>query len=346
MPKLSKDEIHKLIVGDPKRGVAGLQDDWWTRIAPDLLGSHGSYLRDVSGEEYLDLAGFFATAPVRFDHPRLRSEEFKEELWRAGFVRPSLSDFWTEELALFVKTFREIAVPSYMHHLFFIEGGALAVENALKAAFDWKVRRNMAKGVLKCDPVEERRPLGTRVISFENAFHGRSGYTLTLTHTADPRKYKYFPKFDWFRVTPPYLKFDPEGNAEIVGDIDKSLADIKDILDCYGDDIAAIVIEPIQAEGGDFHIPTEFFKDLRKLADQYEVLLIYDEVQAGMGTTGKMWAHQHFGPEALINLDGREAVGRGQGVFDDRFPFGEGGYHHRPGGVGLGPGNGGFAFQV
>ncbi len=302
MGKLSKEEIHKLIVGDPKKGVAGLQDDWWTGVAPDLEKSRGSYLVDVSGEEYLDLNGFFGTAPVRFDHPRLRSQEFKEELWRAGFYRPSLSDFWTEEMALFVKVFREVAVPNYMHHLFFIEGGALAVENALKAAFDWKVRRNMAKGVLKCDPVEERRPLGTRVISFENAFHGRSGYTLSLTHTADPRKYKYFPKFDWFRVQPPYLKFDSKGNAQVVGDIDKALKDIEDILDCYADDVAAIIIEPIQAEGGDLHIPAEFFKGLRELADKYEVLLIYDEVQAGMGTTGRFWAHQHFGPDAVPDL--------------------------------------------
>jgi L-lysine 6-transaminase len=299
---MKKVEIRKLIAGNPAKGVAGLQDDWWTEVAPDIWNSHGSYLRDVSGEEYIDMCGFFATAPVRFDHPKLRDQDFIRKIAKAGLYRPSISDFWTEEMAEFIDTFREVATPSYMHHYFFIDGGSLAVENALKAAFDWKVRMNMKKGKIKGDPAEESQPLGTKVLHFEKAFHGRTGYTLSMTHTADPRKYKYFPKFDWFRVEPPVMAFDCDGKVvnadEVAAQTKAALGQIEKIVGENGDDIAAILIEPIQCEGGDRHIPTDFFKALRKIADDNDIILIYDEVQTGMGTTGKMWAHEHFGPDA------------------------------------------------
>jgi len=299
---MDKIIIRNLIAGNPKRGIAGLQDDWWTYIAPDIWNSKGSYLRDECGDEYLDLCGFFGTAVVSFDHPKIRDESFLSKIAKVAMYRPSLSDFWTRELAEFVQTFREIATPSYMHHFFFIEGGALAVENALKAAFDWKVRLNIKKGKISEDTVEVLQPLGTKVLFFENAFHGRSGYTLSMTHTADPRKYKYFPKFNWFRINPPVLKFDADGkviNKEEVQEHEKKATnEINSIIEQYKDDIAAIIIEPVQCEGGDRHIPETFFKYLRKVSDQNDIILIYDEVQTGMGITGRMWMHEYFGDDA------------------------------------------------
>ena len=98
----------------------------------------------------------------------------------------------------FIKTFNKYAVPKYLSHAFIIDGGSLGVENALKTAFDWKKRMN-----LKSDINKE----GNKVIYFNQAFHGRSGYTLTLTNTSDPRKTMYYPKFDWFKVDNPYLSF-------------------------------------------------------------------------------------------------------------------------------------------
>jgi len=298
--------IRQKIIGNPKEGIAGLQDDWWTAIAPDIWNSRGSYLKDLNGNLYLDMCGFFSTAPVRFDHPRLRDNSFIEKMGRIALYRPSIADFWTEELAEFVDIFRKLATPPYMHHYFFIDGGSLAVENALKAAFDWKVRVNMKKGKIQKDPQEELLPLGTKVIHFERAFHGRSGYTLSLTHTVDPRKYKYFPKFDWFRIDPPVLYFNNDGNVANQEDVEKQQAlaidKIKDLLKDHADDIAAIVIEPIQCEGGDRHIPVTFFAQLRTLADENDIILIYDEVQTGFGTTGKMWAHEYFGDDARPDI--------------------------------------------
>jgi len=303
---MNKEALRKKITGDPAAGTAGLQDDWWTAISPVLWKSRGSYLRDLSGEEYLDMCGFFGTSPIRFDHPVLRDREVLNKMGRIAMIRPSLSDFWTAELAEFVDTFRKNAVPPYMHHLFFIDGGALAVENALKAAFDWKVRLNIQKGKITDDPREDLRPLGTSVVGFEMAFHGRSGYTLSLTHTNDPRKYMFFPKLGWHRFNPPVMQFDENGHICNTGDIkkvhEKCLAEIEALFDRKADDIAAVIIEPIQCEGGDRHIPVDFFVALRKITRAYDVLLIYDEVQTGFGTTGKMWAHEHFGETARPDL--------------------------------------------
>jgi len=313
---MDKSEIRETIIGDPSNKIAGMQDDWWTGIAPDIWESHGSYLRDISGTKYLDMGGFFSTAPIRFDHPRLRDKSFVESIGKAAIYRPSIADFWTIEMAEFVNTFREIATPPYMHHLFFIDGGSLAVENALKAAFDWKVRLNLKKGKLKSDPQEALQPLGTKVLHFERAFHGRSGYTLSVTHTHDPNKYKYFPKFDWFRLNPPVLRFDVSGQIsneeEVKKQSEDAVSSIQKILTESADDIAAILIEPIQCEGGDRHIPVEFFIQLRRLADEHDIILIYDEVQTGFGTTGKMWGHEHFDDTArpdIISFAKKSQVG-------------------------------------
>ncbi|MBD3276771.1 MAG: L-lysine 6-transaminase, partial [Candidatus Aegiribacteria sp.] len=184
-------------------------------------------------------------------------------------------------------------------HLFFISGGALAVENALKAAFDWKVRRNLEAG---------RGEIGTKVIHFRSAFHGRTGYTLSLTNTADPRKYMYFPLFDWPRVDVPAIRFPLEENLETVEELEKkSLAQIDEAIKAHGHDIAALVVEPIQGEGGDNHLRPEFLQELRNRADEHEFLLVFDEIQSGMGLTGEWWAWQSLGVEPDIFCFGKKS---------------------------------------
>ena len=171
--------------------------------------------------------------------------------------------------------------------MFFISGGSLAVENTLKAAFDWKVRKNMAAGKGK---------KGKQIIHFKQAFHGRSGYTLSLTNTADPRKFQYFARFEWPRISNPMLRFpiDDQVIAEVEVKEAQAIAEIKDALKRNPDDIAGLIIEPIQGEGGDNHFRGEFLQALRDLADEAEFLLIFDEVQTGFGTTGKWWCFEHF----------------------------------------------------
>ena len=258
-------------------------------IVLDLEKSRGRRLWDARGKRYLlDLFSFFATLPVGLNHPKLDDEAFRAKLLRAALVNPSNSDVYTTEMAEFVATFSRVGIPAYLPHAFFVSGGTLGVENALKAAIDWKVRRNFRKG-----HATER---GHQILHFQAAFHGRSGYTLSMTNTADPRKYQYYAKFDWPRIVSPALRF-PVTDAELarVAQVERdAIAGIKTAFRERRDDIAAIIIEPIQAEGGDNHFRAQFLRALRHLADENEALLIFDEVQTGVGLTGRFWAHEHF----------------------------------------------------
>jgi L-lysine 6-transaminase len=149
------------------------------------------------------------------------------------------------------------------------------------------VRKNMAAGL------GER---GTEILHFRHAFHGRSGYTMSLTNT-DPLKTDLFAKFNWPRVSCPYINFalqDDEREADVRERERKSEQEIYDHIAKRGADIAAIIIEPIQGEGGDNHFRKEWLQTLRRICDENEMLLIFDEVQCGMGATGRTWCCQHF----------------------------------------------------
>lgn len=251
----------------------------------DLEKSHGSWLVDkVTGKEYLDLFSMFASLSVGYNHPYVLEQS--ERLKVAAINKPTNSDVYSLELAEFMETFKRVAQPSYLPHTFFIEGGTLAVENALKVAFDWKRRKNLAKG---------SSAKGEKVIHFKESFHGRSGYTMSLTDSPDKRKTMYFPKFDWPRVTNPKITFPLEKNLDqVVALENQAFTEIKDAISSNPDNIASIIIEPIQGEGGDNHFRCEFFQELREIANENDIMLIYDEVQTGIGVTGRMWAHQHF----------------------------------------------------
>jgi len=253
----------------------------------DLKKSHGSWIVDSrDGKEYLDLFSMFASLSIGYNHPYVL--ENKERLLEAAINKPTNSDIYCTQLGEFIGGMGEMIQPDYLPHAFYISGGTLAVENALKTAFDWKVRKNIASG---------KGEKGNQIIHFEQAFHGRSGYTLSLTDSHDLRKTKYFPKFKWPRVKNPKITFplNDESIKKIIEAEKTAVNEIKDALAKNKDDIAAIIIEPIQGEGGDNHFRDEFFKQLRILADENECLLIYDEVQTGLGITGKLWCHQHFG---------------------------------------------------
>lgn len=271
-------------------------------VVMDMDRSRGSYLYDArSGRPMLDFFSNFATMPIGYNHPKMADSEFREKLMRAAVTKPTNSDIYTAEYAEFVETFSRLATPaSHAGHLFFIEGGALGVENAMKTAFDWKVRKNFARGL-----TEER---GHQILHFRYAFHGRSGYALSLTNTADPRKTQYFPVFDWPRLSCPRLRFPvtEEVLREVAAAEDRVEEEIRTACADRRDDIAALIIEPIQGEGGDNHFRPEFLRRLRSLADELEFLLIFDEVQTGVGLTGAMWSWQHFGVEPDLFTFGKK----------------------------------------
>ncbi len=250
----------------------------------DVDRSAGSFLVDArTGERYLDMFTFFASSALGMNHPALADDEaFRAELAAAAVNKPSNSDVYSVPMARFVETFARVLGDPALPHLFFVDGGALAVENALKVAFDWKSRFNESHGIDSA--------LGTKVLHLQGAFHGRSGYTLSLTNT-DPNKVARFPKFDWPRIDAPYLR--PGANmAELEAE---SLRQARAAFEANPHDIACFIAEPIQGEGGDRHIRAEFFAAMRSLCDEYDALLIFDEVQTGCGMTGTAWAYQQLG---------------------------------------------------
>ena len=229
-------------------------------VVVDPEESHGSWVIDAeTGKHFLDCYSQFASQALGWNHPSLVSAKF--HLGNVALHKLANSDMYSRDYANFVEKFAEIT-PDFSHY-FFIEGGALAVENALKAAFDWKAQKAGMRNQESINNLD--------VVHLYKAFHGRTGYTLSLTNT-ELNKTKLFPQFNWSTIY----------------DIDK--------LDKYmHHDVAAIIVEPIQGEGGDRHLDPQVFHELRSLADTYESMLIFDEVQTGLGMTGKMWAYEHFG---------------------------------------------------
>ena len=229
-------------------------------IVVDPFLSSGSWIVDTEGKKYLDCYSQFASQPLGWNHEALLDAGHK--LGDVAMHKLANSDMYSREYADFVEKFSEIT-PDFKYY-FFIDGGALGVENALKAAFDWKAKKLGYSHTVDINNLD--------VFHLTNAFHGRTGYTLSLTNTT-PEKTALFPKFKWTTVEP----------------------DWRNIKDRMHKEVAAIIIEPIQGEGGDNHFPPKFFTNLRRIADENDCMLIFDEVQTGMGTTGKMWAYEHFG---------------------------------------------------
>ncbi|MES2828715.1 MAG: L-lysine 6-transaminase [Bacteroidota bacterium] len=263
----------------------------------DMEKSEGVYIYDSKhNRKLLDFFTCFASVPLGYNHPKMVGDEtFKKNLLQAALANPSNSDVYTQQYAEFVETFSKIGIPYYLPHAFFIAGGGLAVENAIKVAMDWKVQKNFAKGY------EQEK--GFKVLHFEKAFHGRTGYTLSLTNTL-PEKTKWFAKFDWPRVPVPIIKFPLQGdNLKLAIESEgMSITQVKQAFSEHKDDICAIIIEPIQSEGGDNHLREEFLEQLKVLADDNDAFLIYDEVQTGVGLTGKFWCHQHYSEKARPDI--------------------------------------------
>ena len=260
------------------------------QIVFDLELSRGSYMFDAATlHRLIDLYGFFGSEPGRLQSSALRQAGGESRSPPRGQDQDrELGCLFGGVCGISSRPSRASPVCRRSSRYLFIEGGALAIENTLKAAMDWKVRKNMAAGL------GER---GTEILHFRHAFHGRSGYTMSLTNT-DPRKTDLFAKFNWPRVSTPSIDFslpETERENDVIACEKKSEREIMKFVSERGVDIAGIIIEPIQGEGGDNHFRGEWLQTLRRICDENEMLLIFDEVQCGMGTTGKNWCCQHFG---------------------------------------------------
>jgi L-lysine 6-transaminase len=262
----------------------------------DLHASTGSTVVDArNGQQYLDMFTFLASSALGMNHPGLVGDvDFVMELANTAVNKPSNSDIYTVPMARFVETFARVLGDPALPHLFFIDGGALAVENALKVAFDWKSRWNQAHGI---DP-----ELGTKVLHLQKAFHGRSGYTMSLTNT-DPNKVARFPKFDWPRIGSPSIN----GTTDVEADEKVALAAARAAFEANPHDIACFIMEPIQGEGGDNHFRPQFLQGMQALCREFDALFVMDEVQTGVGMTGTAWAYQQLGVQPDVVAFGKKA---------------------------------------
>jgi L-lysine 6-transaminase len=266
----------------------------------DTKASRGSWLVDArDGTRYLDVFTFYASSPLGMNHPGLVDDaEFMAELATVAVNKPANSDIYTTHQAEFVTAFERVLGDRALPHRFFIDGGTLAVENGLKAAFDWKRRHNAANGR---DPAR-----GTRVLHLTRAFHGRGGYTLSLTNT-EQVKVALFPQFDWPRIDVPAVRFPLDQHlVEVEAAEERALEQARAAFAAHPDDIACFLAEPIQGEGGDNHLRAEFLQAMQRLCREHDALFVLDEVQTGLGLTGTPWAYQQLGLEPDIVAFGKK----------------------------------------
>jgi len=262
-------------------------------LVVDLDRCHGSWIHDrIHDCEFMDVFTCFASWPLGYNHPKFKDPEIVDAMARASMSKVANSDIYSEDLCEFVDTFATHATPDGFPHHFWVSGGALAVENAMKTAFDWKARK-----LGRTDFSDSVNDL--TILHFKQAFHGRTGYTMSVTNTL-PDKVGLFPKFDWPRVHNPTIHYHLDGTIsnDIAAEEARACMEIEAAFEqaaASGTHIAAILIEPMQGEGGDNHFRREFLQALRNYADEREALLLFDEVQTGFFGSGKPWFWQHLG---------------------------------------------------
>lgn len=284
---------------------APIQDARTVHFYQDAQKSAGNYIVDVDGNTLLDVYGHIAALPLGYNHPDLlhawKAGRFD---WCAGW-RPSLGVAVPPEWVGVAESFMAVA-PAGMTKVFTVTTGAEAVENALKAAFVWHASRRRggkpatAEEMDACMLNAQASANRVKVLSFTGGFHGRSLGALSATRSRAIHKVD-FPAFDWPVVEFPANRYPlAEYAAENAAAEARSLDAVEATFRKFPDQVAAVIVEPIQGEGGDNHASPAFFRGLRALCTRHGVALVADEVQTGVGATGRMWAHEAWGAEPDI----------------------------------------------
>lgn len=246
----------------------------YTRCYPlAVKRGEGAILEDVDGNRFLDFNAGIAVVAAGHSHPRVVAAIQKQA---AEFLHMSGTDFYYENMVQLAETLARLVPGGVDRRVYFGNSGTEAVEAALKLA-----RYHSGRD---------------RYIAFLGAFHGRTMGSLSLTGSKIPQRRKFGPMLPVHHVPYAYCyrcaygKTPDSCHVECVKVIEESL--FKTILPA--EEVAAIVVEPIQGEGGYLVPPAKFHEELRRLADENKIILIHDEVQSGMGRTGRMFASEHF----------------------------------------------------
>ncbi len=245
-----------------------------------IESGRGCIVRDVDGNEYIDFNSGLLCLNVGHNHPKV-VQAAKEQCDK--FLHYSNTDFYYSKVVDLAAKLGEITPGRSEKKVFFGNSGAEAVEAAVKLS-KWHMRRH-------------------RFIAFVGAFHGRTLGALSFTASKPVQRRHFFPLLPGVIHVPyPYCYRCPFRLS--LPDCDYWCVDFIDeqVLRKYApsEEIAGILFEPIQGEGGYVVPPPKYFQRLKKLADKYGILLIDDEVQAGMGRTGKWFAIEHWNVEPDI----------------------------------------------
>ncbi len=272
--------------------------------------ARGAMVEDVDGNTYVDFTSGVAVVNVGHCHPKVVEAVSRQA---ADLMHFAGTDFYYDAQNDLAETLTKITPGKFAKKVFFVNSGTEANECAIKLA-KWSTKKN-------------------QFVGFINAFHGRTMGSLSLTASKIVQRQRYFPAMPGVTSIPYAYCYRCRYKLEYP-DCDiwcaKILEEVYFDSVVPPDEIAALFIEPVQGEGGYIVPPKEFMQEIRNITKKHKIIMVDDEVQAGFGRTGKMFAIEHFGiePEVLSLAKGMgSGMPIGATVFDAKYDFGVSGAH-------------------